>query len=154
MKLSFSFLLICTFVFLVSSKTHACKLPDSSVVYFKLFNTQTFVPIYKKDFKGMGGKMVIKNNYFKKLLQASKLDKPFPYIENIRMTVNYNKKIYYISQYGETDLNGTLIGKFDKETIDHLNDGYDLYEWKTCKPMNEVLIKMFEEHKKWMSKKH
>jgi hypothetical protein len=138
-------------LFLVSIiEANACALPDSSVVYFKLFSTQTFLPVSKKDFQSgkQGGKMVIRNAYFKKLLENSKLDASEPFFENIRMTVNFNKQIYYINDLGDIQLKNSVIGKLDKETRDHLDKGSDLYEWKTCRPMNEVLTKMLYEHKK------
>lgn len=131
-------------------EAHSCALPDSSIVYFNLFSTQTYLPVPKKDFQGgrMGGKMVIKNAYFKKLLQNASAHTNEYFIENIRMTVNFNKQIYYISSSGEIELNNSVIGELDKETRDHLDLGYDLYEWKTCRPMNEVLANMLKKHKK------
>lgn len=134
----------------VISDAKACTLPDSSVVYFKLFSTQTYLPILKKDFQGgkQGGKMVIKNVYFKKLLENPELDSSEPFFEDIRMTVNFNKQIYYINTFGQIELNKSVVGKLNKDTRDHLDKGYELYEWKTCRPMNEVLTKMFQEHKK------
>jgi len=92
--------------------------------------------------------MVIKNVYFKKLLENPEQDSSEPFFENIRMTVNFNKQIYYINTFGQIELNKSVVGKLDKETRDHLDKGYELYEWKTCRPMNEVLTKMLQEHKK------
>ncbi len=139
---------------MVVIEAKACALPDSSVVYFKLFSTQTFLPVLKKDFQSgkQGGKMVVKNEYFKKLLENSKLDTSEPYFENIRMTVNFNKQIYYINDLGDIQLKNSVIGKLDKEKRDHLDKGYELYEWKTCRPMNEVLTNMLEEHNKHVHK--
>lgn len=150
MKLLFS-LLHCIVLFLwVITQSKACALPDSSVVYFTNFSTQTYLPVLKKDFQGgkQGGKMVIKNVYFKKLLENPEQDSSEPFFENIRMTVNFNKQIYYINTFGQIELNKSVVGKLDKETRDHLDKGYELYEWKTCRPMNEVLTKMLQEHKK------
>jgi hypothetical protein len=133
---------------LIIIEAQACAMPGSSVVYFKLFSTQTFLPVLKKDFQGdkQGGKMVIKNAYFKKLLDNSKLTTSEPFFENIRMTVNFNKQIYYINDQGDIQLENLVIGKIDKQTRDHLDKGYNLYEWETCRPMNKVLKIMLEEH--------
>jgi hypothetical protein len=133
---------------LIIIEAQACAMPGSSVVYFKLFSTQTFLPVLKKDFQGdkQGGKMVIKNAYFKKLLVNSKLTTSEPFFENIRMTVNFNKQIYYINDQGDIQLENLVIGKIDKQTRDHLDKGYNLYEWETCRPMNKVLKIMLEEH--------
>lgn len=98
--------------------------------------------------------MVIKNVYFKKLLENSKLDTSEPFFENIRMTVNFNKQIYFLNIFGQIELNKSVVGKLDKETRDHLDKGYELYEWKTCRPMNEVLTKMLEKHNKHLERLH
>jgi len=154
MKLLLSLLHVSVLFLLVIIEAKACALPDSSVVYFKLFSTQTFLPVLKKDFQGgkQGGKMVIKNAYFKKLLENSKLDTNEPFSENIRMTVNFDEQIYYINDQGDIQFKNSVIGKLDKETRDYLDKGYDLYEWKTCRPMNEVLTKMLEKHNKHVEK--
>jgi hypothetical protein len=136
--------------FVFAFKANACSIAESSIVYFKLFNTQTMVPITKKNFHGV--KMVIKNNYFKKILDSSKKKSSVEFFENIRMTVNYANHIYYLNQQGDIELNDLVIGKLDKKTRDHLDLGYDLYEWGTCRSMNEVLEKMLEEHNKHVEK--
>lgn len=64
------------------------------------------------------------------------------------MTVNFNNKIYYINDLGDIELENTIIGNLDKKTRDHLDFGYDLYEWKTCRPFSEVMAGMLQEHKK------
>jgi hypothetical protein len=138
------------FYFILTLQVYACGLPNTSVVYFKMFSTQAILPITKKDFTGM--KMVIKSEYFKKLLENAKLTKSQKFFEDIRMTVNYEKNIYYINQQGDIELNDSVIGKLDKKTIDHLDLGNDLYEWGTCQPINEVLAKMLEEHNKHVEK--
>lgn len=66
MKLLLSVLRISILFLGVIVKTHACSMPDSSIVYFKPFSVQTYLPVSKKDFKGE--RVVIKNAYFKKLL--------------------------------------------------------------------------------------
>jgi|GEM_PF-1334169 hypothetical protein len=154
MKILFS-LRYCIAIFLwVTSQAVACDLPDTSVVYFKLFSTQTYLPVLKKDFQGgkQGGKMVIKNSYFKNLLENSKLNTEELFFENIRMSVNFNKKIYFLNTFGQIEVDKSVVGKLNKETMDHFDKGYDLYEWKTCNPMNEVLSKMLEEHNKHVEK--
>lgn len=131
---------------LATNHANACNLANSSIVYFKLFSTQTYLPVSKKDFIGgkLGGKMVIKNTYFKDLLESSKTRDDERFFEDIRMTVNYQNQIYFINTSGQIELNNNVVGKFDKPTRDHLDKGYELYEWDTCKPMNEVLNKMLE----------
>lgn len=143
-------IIICFIYFGLVFKACACEMPDSSIVYFKLFNTQTILPITKKDFQGM--KMVIKNKYFKNLLGKTTKKNREEFFEDIRMAVNYDNNIYYINQEGEIELNNSAIGKLDKEAINHLDSGYDLYEWETCRPMNEVLEKMLKEHNKHVEK--
>lgn len=128
-------------------KANACAMPDSSVVYFKLFSTQTYLPVLKKDFKGgkQGGKMVIKNSYFKQLLADSKRKTNMRFYENIRMSIKFKNEIYYINDFGDIQRRNTVIGTLNKATRDHLDKGFDLYEWGTCLPMDEVLIKMYND---------
>ncbi|MFA5983060.1 MAG: hypothetical protein WC782_03505 [Methylococcaceae bacterium] len=155
MKLLFSLSYGLIIFLWVSNKAEACDLPDVSIVYFKLFSTQTYLPILKKDFQGgkQGGKMVIKNSYFKSLLESSNMNTNEPFFENIRMSVSFNKKTYFLNTFGQIELDKSVIGKLNKETMDHLDKGYDLYEWKTCRPMNEVLNLMLEEHKNRLEKR-
>lgn len=136
----------------VIAETYACDMSDTSVVYFKLFKTQTYLPVSKKDF--YGGRMVVKNAYFKKLLDQSKLDTHKVFFENIRMTVNFNNKIYYINDLGDIELENLVIGNLDKKTRDHLDTGNDLYEWETCRPFNEVLAEMLQKHKEHLDQLH
>jgi hypothetical protein len=143
-------LLILSLFFVLSFKANACSLTDSSIVYFKLFNTQTIISITKDNFNGV--KMVIKNDYFKKIIN-NLIKKEFDaFFENIRMKVIYLDNVYYFNQQGDIELNNLVIGKLDKKIRDHLDLGYDLYEWGTCRPMNEVLEKMLEEHDKNVEK--
>lgn len=150
MKIMTRFIIISFLYTCLALETYACDLPNISVVHFNLFNTQTILPITKKEFQGM--KMAIKNKYFKELLENAKLTKSPKFFEDIRMTVNYEKNIYYINQQGDIELNDLVIGKLDKKSIEHLDLGNDLYEWGTCQPMKEVLSKMLEEHNKHIEK--
>ncbi|MBK8816077.1 MAG: hypothetical protein IPN42_11525 [Methylococcaceae bacterium] len=127
-------------------KAYSCEMPNVSIAYFKPFSVQTYLPIEKKDFEGY--KVVIKNKYFKELLDKAKTNKGFEFFENIRMTVAFENKFYYLNEQAEIELNKTSIGKLDKETRNRLDLGYGLYEWKTCRPLNEVMAEMLEKHNK------
>lgn len=149
MKLLFYLLHGIVLFLLIIIEAKACALSDSSVVYFKLFSTQTYLPISKKDFQNgkHGGKMVINNTYFKKLLENSKPVSSEHFFENIRMMINFNKQTYYINDFGQIELNKSVVGKLNKEIRDHLDKGYDLYEWGTCRPLNQVLPEIYKKQK-------
>lgn len=120
----------------------ACALQNTSTVQFKMFSTETFLPMKKKEFKGerAGAKLVIDNDIFKRVLRQSTLGQlPSRFIEDIRMKVFYKGDIYFISRQGEIELDHKLIGRIDKDTRNLLDSGLGLYDWKTCKPFSEVL---------------
>ena len=135
-------LLLCILAF----DTIACAMKDTSVVYFGMFSTQTMMPITKKDFHG--AKLVIKNSVFKKLIDSALHNNNETFFENIRMKVFYKNKFYYINQQGVIQVDKSVVGELDKIARDHLDLGYDLYEWETCRPLNEVLPEMYKEMKK------
>ncbi len=145
--------LICLFVILIfsgiSTNARACSLQDSSIVYFKLFSTQTYLPMSKKDFKGnqAGIKLVIENVLFRNLLSKYKIAEPKKFIENIRMKIFFEKNIYYISQQGEIELNHKLVGILDKMTRNSLDAGMGLYEWGSCRPFSDVLREEIEKNR-------
>lgn len=147
---------VCTLLFLLffysfTAKVYSCEMPNTSIAYFKPFSVQTYVPVIKEDFEGY--KVVIKDTHFKDLLDKAKVKKDLEFIENVRITVNFDNKIYYLNAQGEIELNNSAIGKLDKEARNHLDLGYDLYEWNTCRPMNEVLAEMLQEHNKHMEER-
>jgi len=123
----------------------SCAMKDTSVVHFGMFSTQTMLPITKQNFQG--AKLVIKNAVFKKLIKTASHNNNEVFFENIRMKVFLKKKVYFINQQGVIEVDKSVVGTLNKTTRDHLDLGYDFYEWETCRPLNGVLPEMYKEMK-------
>lgn len=143
MRPTIRLLLVGYFLLIHASITLACKMDNTSLVYYLPFDAHTYLPVSKIGIE-YRGKFVIKNEYFQEILNELTPALMDNFSENIRMLVFYNGEKYYINQQGIVELNNKIIGSVDRESIEKFIAGYGLYRWKNCQPLYKLLLK----HKK------